>query len=243
MVVITVQAYAKAGVHTIKVGNRELFWVKTIDLQKRLGFKKTSHLVRKQIQGMYETKCPSEEQKRKYIRTEEEFTKQDTDDSKIKYVRSDLMEKIIKTCSGVKQCNDGVNRLEKEKQRENFRTILGFKEHDIMRVTEKATLDSIKNAFAGENIQTHYRVLGYEIDIYIHANKLAVVIDEYNHEDRDISFEIERQKALEKELCCRFIRINPDKENFNVIKVINEIFRHIKESNKKSTEESTKNLW
>ena len=36
-----------------------------------------SHLVRKQIKGMYETKHPTEEQKRKYIRTEEELTKQD----------------------------------------------------------------------------------------------------------------------------------------------------------------------
>ena len=59
------------------------------------------------------------------------MTTQDTDDSKIRYVRSDLMEKIIKRYRGVKQCNNGVNRLEKEKQRENFRTILGFKEHDI----------------------------------------------------------------------------------------------------------------
>ena len=126
------------------------------------------------------------------------MTKQDTDDSKIKYVRSDLMEKLIKSCRGVKQCNYGVNRLEKEKQRENFRTILGFKEHDIMRVTEKTTLDSINNAFEGENIQTHYRVLGYENDIYFHDYKLAVEIDEYNHEDRDVGCEIERQKALEK---------------------------------------------
>ena len=126
------------------------------------------------------------------------MTKQDTDDSKIKYVRSDLMEKIIKSCRGVKQRNYGVNKLEKEKQRENFRTILGFKEHDIMKVTEKTTLDSIKNAFEGENIQTHYRVLGYENDIYFHDYKLAVEIDEYNHEDRDVGCEIERQKALEK---------------------------------------------
>ena len=59
------------------------------------------------------------------------MTTQDTDDSKIRYVRSDLMEKIIKRCRGVKQCNNEVNRLEKEKQRENFRSILGFKEHDI----------------------------------------------------------------------------------------------------------------
>ena len=53
--------------------------------------------------------------------------KKPADDSKYKYARSDLMEK----------CNDGVNRLEKEKQRENVRTILGCKEYDIMNVTEK----------------------------------------------------------------------------------------------------------
>ena len=150
------------------------------------------------------------------------------------------MEKIIKSCRGVKQCNDGVNRLEKEKQRENFRTILGFREYNIMNVTEKTTLDSIKNAFEGENIQTHYRVLGYKIDIYFHDYKLAVEIDEKDHQHRDISREIERQKALEKELSCKFIRINPDKENFNVFKAQNEIFRHIKESNKESTKELTK---
>ena len=151
-----------------------------------------------------------------------------------------LWKKIIKSCRGVKQCNDGVNRLEKEKKIENFRTILGFKEYDIMKVTEKTTLDSTKNAFEGENMQTHYRVLGYEIDIYFHDYKLAVEIDEYNHENRDICYEIETQKALEKELGCKFVRTNPDKENFNVFKVVNEIFRHIKKSNKKSTKESTK---
>ena len=98
-----------------------------------------------------------------------------------------------------------------------------------MKVPEKTTLDSIKNAFEGENIQTHYRVLGHEIDIYFHDYKLALEIDEYNHEDRDIGCEIEMQKALEKELGCKFSRINPDKENFNVCKAINEIFSHIKE--------------
>ena len=44
---------------------------------------------------------------------EEELTKQYTGDSKMKYVRSDFIEKIIKSCRGVKQCNDGVSRLEK----------------------------------------------------------------------------------------------------------------------------------
>ena len=42
------------------------------------------------------------------------------------------MEKIIQNCRGVKKCSDGINRIEKEKRRENFRVTLGFKEHDIM---------------------------------------------------------------------------------------------------------------
>ena len=33
MVVITVQGYTNSGVHTITVGNRELFWVKMIEVQ------------------------------------------------------------------------------------------------------------------------------------------------------------------------------------------------------------------
>ena len=66
----------------------------------------------------FETRSPLKEQKKKYIRTESEITKKPADDSENKYVRSDLMEKIIKSCRGVKQCNDEVNRLEKEKQRE-----------------------------------------------------------------------------------------------------------------------------
>ena len=36
MVVITVEKYANAGVHTITVENKELFWVKMIDVQNGL---------------------------------------------------------------------------------------------------------------------------------------------------------------------------------------------------------------
>ena len=63
-------------------------------------------------------------------------------------------------------------------------------------------------------------------------------IDEKDHQDRDISREAERQKPLEKELGCEFIRVNPDKEKFNIFKAQNEIFRHIKESDKELTKKS-----
>ena len=39
MVVITVESYKSAEVHTITVENRKLFWVKMIDVQNKLGEK------------------------------------------------------------------------------------------------------------------------------------------------------------------------------------------------------------
>ena len=55
-------------------------------------------------------------------------------------------------------------------------------------------------------------------------------IDENGNSDRNIDREIKRQKAIEQEFSCKFIRIDPDKEDFETA---NEIFRHIKQSNKK----------
>ena len=89
-----------------------------------------------------------------------------------------------------------------------------------MNVTEKTVLGSIKNAFEGKNIENHYRVLGYEIDIYFHDYKLAVGLDEKDHQDRDISREIERQKALEKERGCKFTKLNPIKKILIFLRLI-----------------------
>ena len=81
-------------------------------------------------------------------------------------------------------------------------------------------------------MQTQYNVLGYRIDLYFHYYKLAIEIDENGHSHRDINYEINRQKAIEQELSCRFIRVDPDKEDFDIFRAINEIFRHIKQWNK-----------
>ena len=48
----------------------------------------------------------------------------------------------------------------------------------------------------------------FRIDIYFSEYSLAVEIDEKGHTDRDFIFEEKRQKALEKKLGCKFIRIN-----------------------------------
>ena len=72
-----------------------------IDVQKGLGLRNMSDLVKKEICGIFEKTNPTEEQKKKYIKTENGITKKPADDSKYKYARSDLMEKIIKNCRGV----------------------------------------------------------------------------------------------------------------------------------------------
>ena len=83
-------------------------------------------------------------------------------------------------------------------------------------------------------MQTQDSVLGYKNDLHFHEYKLAIEVNELGHNDRNKDYEIKRQKAIEKELGCVLIRINPDEENFNIFKAINEIHRHIKASTKKS---------
>ena len=89
-------------------------------------------------------------------------------------------------------------------------------------------------------MQTQYSVLGYRIDLCFHDYILAIEVDEKGHADMNTAHEIKRQDAIKEKLGCEFIRINPDEENFNIFKDINEIHRHIKILIKKSTKTSFK---
>ena len=77
--------------------------------------------------------------------------------------------------------------------------------------------------FAAEEIILQRNALSYRFDAYFPEHKLAIEFGEQGHNDRDISYEIERQKAIEKELSCKFIRINPAKENSNIFVEIGKI--------------------
>ena len=50
-----------------------------------------------------------------------------------------------------------------------------------------------------------------------------IEVDAFDHSDINIDYEIQRQKAIEKNLDCEFIRVNPDEQNFDVFKGINKI--------------------
>ena len=119
-----------------------------------------------------------------------------------------------------------------------FRSKLGFNQYDITLTKEQSVLKSVMDAFEGENLQNQYSALGYRIDLCFHDYKLSIEVDEKGNEDRHTDHEIKRQKALEKEIGCEFIRINPDEKYFNIFKTINEIHRQIKKLTEKSTKKS-----
>ena len=106
------------------------------------------------------------------------------------------------------------------------RTRLGFKQYDVILTKEQLVLTKMKSSSEGENMQRQNSALDYRIDLYFHEYKLAIEIDENNHSNRNIDYEIKRQKAIEQELGFKFIIIDPHKEEFDIFKAINEIFRH-----------------
>ena len=69
----------------------------------------------------------------------------------------------------------------------------------------------------------------YRIDLYFHDYKLAVENDENWHSDRNVDYKIKRPEAMEQELGFEFIKIIPDKEDFDIFKAIIEKFRYIKQ--------------
>ena len=70
----------------------------------------------------------------------------------------------------------------------------------------------------------------YRIDLYFLKYKLAIECDEFDHCEGDIGYEVERQKRIEKLLCCTFVRFNPDTKDFCILEAVNKIFIQIKSS-------------
>ena len=77
-------------------------------------------------------------------------------------------------------------------------------------------------------MRTEYYFLGYRIDLYFPDYRLAIEIDEFGHCDRCIEYKKERERILKKEFNCVIIRVSP--EDFNILKAINKINRHINKS-------------
>ena len=76
-------------------------------------------------------------------------------------------------------------------------------------------------------MQTQYTVIDCRIDLYFYEYKLAIEIDELDHNDRNADYEIKRQSEIEKKLNSVFIRTNPDAADFNMDRLKTQIYKHI----------------
>ena len=88
-------------------------------------------------------------------------------------------------------------------------------------------------AFEGEIILTQYCIENKRLDAYFSKYKLGIEVDEYNHGGRNFSYEKNRQLMIESH-GITIIRTNPDAADFDMNKLINQIYTHIIKSTKKS---------
>ena len=86
-----------------------------------------------------------------------------------------------------------------------FRAKLGFNQQDPIMTQGQSVLSKIVAVFAAEEIILQHNVLSFQVDAYSPKQKLAIEGDKQGHSDGDIDYEIERQKAVEKEFGCKFI--------------------------------------
>ena len=120
-----------------------------------------------------------------------------------------------------------------------FKCKLGFNQHDKILSKEQSAISKIKKLFSNEKVLLQHSVLGYKIDLYFPEHKLPIEVDEKGYTDRDKRKEIERQETIEKELGCKFIRINPEEKDYDEYAKFGEVNNHISKSNKKSAKISS----
>ena len=88
-------------------------------------------------------------------------------------------------------------------------------------------------AFEGETILTQHCIRKKILLAYFHKYKLKIEVDEYKHEGKNFEFEQSRQLMIENH-GITIIRTNPDAADFDMNRLINQIYTHIIKSTKKS---------
>ena len=92
--------------------------------------------------------------------------------------------------------------------------------------TESAFVAVIRTTFEGIlPISFQHPVDKYKVDIYFPSLKLAVEIDEFDHETYSQANESDRETVVRSTLGCEILRFNPNLPSNNVGRLINDILR------------------
>ena len=135
------------------------------------------------------------------------------------FVRNDLVERKIKSCR------------KSSKRFLEFKKKLGL-DPNVVTCDEQDIISAFQVAFEWEIILTQYCNENKRIDVYFSKYKLGIVeVDEYNQESRSSNYEKSRQSIIESPRIT-IIRTNPDAADFDMYRLINQIYKHIIESTK-----------
>ena len=137
-----------------------------------------------------------------------------------RFVRIDLIERKIKSC---RKSSKKILELKKK---------LGL-DPDVVTCDEQDIISTLQIAFEGEAILTQDCIKKKRLDAYFPKYKLGIEIDEYNHESKNSEYEQSRQFMIESH-GITIIRTNPDAADFDMNRLINQIYTQIIKSTKKS---------
>ena len=202
MLQISKEEYEKCKIEVIDKGR--YFWVNRKDLEIESDVANWSQIF---------DKCDPKKQK---------YRQELTPNAKYQrcrvFVRNDLVERKIKSCR------------KSSKRFLKFKKKLGL---DISVVTcdEQDIISTLQTTFEGEIILTQYCIENKRIDAFFSKYKLAIEIDEYNHEGRNSNYEKNKQLMIEGH-GITIIRTNPDAASLDRNRLINQIHKHISQSNK-----------
>ena len=105
---------------------------------------------------------------------------------------------------------------------------------NVVTCDKQNIINTLQVVFEGEIILTQYCIENKRIDAYFPKYKLGIEVDEYNHEDRNSNYEKSRQLMIESH-GITIIRTNPDAADFDINRLINQLYTYIIESTKKQT--------
>jgi very-short-patch-repair endonuclease len=92
---------------------------------------------------------------------------------------------------------------------------------------ETDIIKCLLTTFDGNIMIPQYRCKQYMVDLYFPEYRLAVECDELHHNNHQQKLlDAKRQHDITTTLGCRFIRFSPYHKDFNVFKLINEIYIH-----------------
>ena len=109
-----------------------------------------------------------------------------------------------------------------------FRSDLGFNQINLILKKEQSVVILLFQAFSAKKIKLQHKALENErvrTDMYFSEHKLVVEIDEKGHTAGI-------QIKIKERLNCKFHRINPDVESFDIFLEISKIQNYITQSNK-----------